>query len=156
MSGWLLNIVGMVFISVLLEIVLPSGKTNSFIKMVFGIFVLYVIVSPLPKIFNKNINLLGTSASRVQTNFLITLNLDKISALEKNITEGLNEAGFKNVSVVVSANVYGEQFNVQKIYIDLINLVLNKSDKHININKEMYLVVLKYVDILEEDVVFYG
>ena len=38
MKSWILNIVGIVFIGVIIEIILPDGKSNTFIKHIFNIF----------------------------------------------------------------------------------------------------------------------
>lgn len=50
MGGWLMGIVGVVAIGVLLDILLPSGEINKYIKGIFGIVVVFVIVAPLPKL----------------------------------------------------------------------------------------------------------
>lgn len=55
MAGWLMGIVGVVALGVLLDILLPSGEINKYIKGIFGIVVVFVIVAPLPKLFDKNV-----------------------------------------------------------------------------------------------------
>lgn len=45
-----MSIVGVVAIGVLLDILLPSGEINKYIKGVFGIVVVFVIIIPLPKL----------------------------------------------------------------------------------------------------------
>lgn len=50
MTEWLMSIVGVVAIGVLLDILLPSGEINKYIKGVFGIVVVFVIIIPLPKL----------------------------------------------------------------------------------------------------------
>lgn len=50
MAGWLMGIVGVVAVGVLLDILLPSGEINKYIKGIFGIVVVFVIVAPLPKL----------------------------------------------------------------------------------------------------------
>lgn len=156
MTGWIINIIGMVFIGVILEVILPTGKTNAFIKMVFAIFLLYVIVMPLPKFFNGTINLNNTNATVTDTNYLISLNLQKVSALENQIIKKLSEEGFEGVAVIVSSNIYSEQLEVNKIHVDLVNLVLKNKDKHININKEITNVITSIINIKEENILIYG
>ncbi len=36
MRGWILSIVGIVFIGVILDIILPDGKTSKYIKHIFS------------------------------------------------------------------------------------------------------------------------
>lgn len=54
MNAWLLSIVGVVAMGVLLEILLGEGQTAKYIKGVFALAVVLVIVAPLPKFFDKN------------------------------------------------------------------------------------------------------
>lgn len=54
MNAWLLSIVGVVAIGVLLEILLEEGQTTKYIKGVFSLAVVFVIVAPLPKLLDKN------------------------------------------------------------------------------------------------------
>lgn len=49
MSAWLISIVGVVSLGVLIEIVLPDGDNTKYIRGIFSIIVIFVIISPLPK-----------------------------------------------------------------------------------------------------------
>lgn len=53
MTSWLLSIVGVVFLGVMIDVIAPSGKTNSIIKTMFAIMLIYVVLSPI-------ISLIGT------------------------------------------------------------------------------------------------
>jgi hypothetical protein len=156
MYNWILNIVGMIFVGVILDVVLPNGKTNTLIKTIFGIFILYVIVSPLPKIFNHNISLTNNNSTIIDQNYLINVNLSKLTELENEITTTLSKNGFDNVSVVVDANIYSEQLIINKVYVDVVNLVLNSGGKHINIYKDITNLIIAITNIKEEEIIFYG
>ncbi len=54
MNAWLLSIVGVVSLGVLLEILLADGETSKYIKGVFALAVVLVLVAPIPKFLNKN------------------------------------------------------------------------------------------------------
>ena len=47
MSKWLFSVVGVVFLGVLFDMIYPNGKTNVFCKGLFGLFTVYVLISPL-------------------------------------------------------------------------------------------------------------
>ena len=49
MSAWLMSIVGVVALGVLLEIMLPDGKISKYIKGIFSLAVVLIIITPLPK-----------------------------------------------------------------------------------------------------------
>ena len=50
MTAWLLSIVGVVFLGVMVDIISPSGKTGGFIKSMFAIFLVYVVITPIVKL----------------------------------------------------------------------------------------------------------
>lgn len=156
MQTWILSVIGIVFIGVIFEIILPEGKTNAFIKHVFSILLLYVIISPIPKLFNKKFNSNSTNAGNIDNNFIYSINLEKTKALENDLINTFNNAGIKGVSVVVNSDIFNENFKINKIYIDLVNVVLSNENSHINIKVELLKLVQSKVSIAKEDVVFYG
>ncbi len=54
MSAWITSIVGVICLGILLEIVLPEGKTSKYIRGAFSIVVVLVIVAPLPALVKKD------------------------------------------------------------------------------------------------------
>lgn len=50
MSAWLLGIVGVVSLGVLIEIIMPEGEHSKYIKGIFSLVVIFVIVAPFPKL----------------------------------------------------------------------------------------------------------
>lgn len=54
MTSWLLSIVGVVFLGVMIDVIAPSGKTNSIIKTMFAIMLIYVVLSPIIKLIGSD------------------------------------------------------------------------------------------------------
>lgn len=54
MTAWLLGIVGVVSLGVLIEIIMPEGEHSKYIKGIFSIIVVFVIVSPFPKLMTTD------------------------------------------------------------------------------------------------------
>ena len=52
MNEWIMSIVGITALGVLMDILLPEGETNKYIKGIFALFTVFVIIYPLPKIAN--------------------------------------------------------------------------------------------------------
>ena len=48
MGAWVMSVVGVICLGVLLEIVLPSGKTTKYVRGTFSLLVVYVIASIIP------------------------------------------------------------------------------------------------------------
>jgi len=47
MTGWMLSLVGIIFASVISEIIMPEGKTSSFIRSILVIIFMYVVLTPV-------------------------------------------------------------------------------------------------------------
>ncbi len=54
MSEWIISIVGVIMLGVLLEIVLPDGKTAKYVKGAFSLLVVLAIAAPLPRLFKTD------------------------------------------------------------------------------------------------------
>lgn len=156
MTEWILSLIGMVFLGVVIETILPNGKLNTFIKSVFALFLLFVIVKPLPKLFNKNLKL-NTDYSYVEdSNFLNTLNQKKLENYEISILNQLENEGITNVSILFDADTTKSDLIIQKVYVDICNVVLKNKDKHINITDTILKIVTNTLNILDKEVVIYG
>ena len=88
MKSWILNIVGIVFIGVIIEIILPDGKSNTFIKHIFNIFMLFVIVAPITKIVNNGLSYINNTVE-MDNQYIYQINLEKINSLEVDIKNEL-------------------------------------------------------------------
>lgn len=156
MTEWILTLIGMAFLGVVIETILPNGKLNTFIKSVFALFLLFVIVKPLPKLFNKNLKL-NTDYSYVEDSiFLNTLNQKKLENYEISILNQLENEGITNVSILFDADTTKSDLIIQKVYVDICNVVLKNKDKHINITDTILKIVTNTLNILDKEVVIYG
>ena len=54
MKAYILAILGVVVVGILVDIIIPSGKINKFIKSIYSIFVVMVILNPIIKFFNNH------------------------------------------------------------------------------------------------------
>ena len=53
-SIYLLSIVGVVFLLVVVELVLPDSKISKYIKSIFSIFIVVVIITPIVKLVKND------------------------------------------------------------------------------------------------------
>ena len=54
MSAWIISIVGVIALGVLLEIMLPEGKTAKYVRGAFSLLVIFAIASPLPTLIKSD------------------------------------------------------------------------------------------------------
>lgn len=146
MTAWILSIAGVTVLSVLVDLILPSGQTAKYIKNVFAFIMILVIISPLPSLLKGNfkINEIFESEEIVlQENFIYQINKDKLDQLEKNIESEIEEAGMQNVDVSISADVFSYQMKIKEIYVDLSDLVIDENVGHIDIRKAITKIIVK-------------
>ena len=65
LSYWVKNIIYIIFFIVFLEILLPNNSMRKYVKVVGGLLVMVVILSPLTKFINKEINLSDVIAKNI-------------------------------------------------------------------------------------------
>ena len=106
MSAWLLSIVGVVSLGVLLEILLEDGETSKYIKGVFAIAVVLVIVAPLPAFFKKEWNFdsfFNGKLHEPDVEFVENINQSQLASVEKYLKDKLISS---NINVVDLTVVY--------------------------------------------------
>ena len=159
-SSWILSIAGIVIISVIVELILPEGSLNKYIRSIFSFLVVLVIVAPLPSLVGKKFDysqILTQEEFTLQEDYLFQLNVYKTEALQQELVLAINEAGYDNVEVNVSSNNYSTSFVVDAIYVELSNLVITDKAEHTNIidiEKEILKIVVSYANVEERKVHF--
>lgn len=57
MKAYIISIVGVICLGILLEIVLPEGKTAKYVRGAFSLLIVFVIAQPLPALLKKDYKL---------------------------------------------------------------------------------------------------
>lgn len=159
-SAWIMSIAGIICLSVLVELVMPEGQLAKYIKGVFSFIILFVIISPIPKILNNEINIssfLEYSDVELQEDYLYQVNIYKLSAIQKDIEKEVETAGYKEIIVSISADVFSEKIVFKRVYVDLKDLVISRDAPHKNIldiEEDIRVIVLKHVDV-EREVIYF-
>lgn len=152
MSAWLMSIVGVVFLGVMIDIITPEGRTNAFIKSIFAVFVVYIIVSPVVTMFNKNY-VFTYKEIELQEDYLDSVAKSNITTLESEIQQLLVDKGYE-CFVEIDGNMWGETLNIRQITIFLPNSVLINEDKHINNCKVITQLIRNVLEVDEEIIVY--
>lgn len=87
---WLLALMGVVLLSVLVDILLPSGQTTKFIKGIFSIIIIMVIITPLIRLKDKDFSFSGifeSSEIEVDETFIAKSKMRQYEQKEKEIAE---------------------------------------------------------------------
>lgn len=156
MSGYILSIVGIVFLGVLVDVIMPEGEMNKYIKGMFGIIALFVIVSPVQKLFDKNFDIndvFETNATTIDKDFLDATNKQIQIQLQNTLEANLENNGFSNIHVEIQYNMSSMSFEVEKVYLDISKMVINQNLVHINKYTEIKNIVTQFLNVEESDVV---
>ena len=133
LSSWVLSIAGICILSGLIDLFLLSGQISSHIKTVFNFIIIFVIIAPIPK-FIKNYQVdyssfINTSEIELQEDYIYQLNRDKLTALENEIKNGIKNRGILNVDIAISADIFVKAMEINGIFVDLTNAVIEKNEQ---------------------------
>lgn len=158
-SSWILSIACISVASVLVDLVLPEGKSSVIIKSVFSYAIILVIVSPIPKLLKSESGFSGDiyyQDMEIQEEFIYQINKNKIDKLKSQIENDLIEQEIEGVEIAISADIFELSMKIDAVYVDFFDLVINENNEHIDIKKAVINTVQKYILIGKESIVFDG
>lgn len=159
-SAWVLSIACIICVSVLVELVLPSGQMNKYIKGIFSFVVLFVIISPVPKLLNMNLDgdgFLDYGNVQVDEDYIAQINMYKLTALTESTESAIAQRGYENSIVSLEADIFSTSFKVKSANIDLSGLVITSNAQHkdiVGIREEITVLVKTLLNLSEEEVYF--
>lgn len=123
MGAWLLKITGVIALSALSSLLIPNGQTKKYVKGIFALITLFVLVSPLPKLLKSDFsgfpNAFDTATElEIDETFLYGVATNAYKTQERNIEKFLKEKGIEaKVKFVVKSETSSE--------IDYVNVILS-------------------------------
>lgn len=122
MKSWCEGIIVAVLISIIIEMIVPEGNNKKYIKVVAGIFIMFVILNPILENINMGMNIDIENVFQVESidtsaHFNNNMKDVYIMGIEDTIKNKISEKGYcvNNVSVMVDSNYE----NIEKIEIEL-------------------------------------
>lgn len=152
MQQWIISIIGIVFVLLILDLILPSGSCKKIIQSVISIFFLCIFFSPLKSFISKT----TSTEFSVDSGLYTTINLAKVQSIKDIILNELRSSGIKDVNVDIVTNTANIDFDIKYVYVDVSNLSLSDNSQHINTNEVIKSVVIKISKVREEQVIIYG
>lgn len=144
-SSWAKGIVIAVVISTIIELILPNGSSKKYVRSVIGIYILFVIISPLTNKITKNIDVNSVIADYVETASNASENYEKktennsnktikdiyISNLQQDIKKKLEEKGYTvDNSVIKIKN--DDTYDIEKIKLYISNSGKKREEIKVN------------------------
>lgn len=158
LSAWILSILGIVVIGAVIDLVLPSGRMNKYVKSVFAAVTVLVIILPLPNML-KN----GCDSENFIFNEQIQLQEDYLGYAEKvkrdSIVRGLRSALASDGITIGEVEIVGK-FSaavpiVEEVRINLSQVVISGQTEHINKCEVVRSKVSEYLSIDKESIQIY-
>lgn len=151
-SDWVLTIVGLIVLTVIVELIMPEGSISKYIKGILVVFVIFVMVQPLTNINVESIFNDVKNEMSLDYEFISDVKSKKTEEYKKIIIAKLEDKGFYNVDLIVQLDS-GEEYKIKSIIVDLYNLVLKTDIKNIDINSNVKAIIKDVVKIDEEDII---
>jgi stage III sporulation protein AF len=147
---WAKGIIISVIIATIIEMILPNGSSNKYIKVVIGIYIIFNIITPvINKITNNSFSIetimdISKYTNQLDTYEISTQKLDsnndtnikeiyKVN-LEKDIKSKIEEKGYTVNSVSAEIND-DEEYTIKSITMNVSKKEDNKEDNSNTVNK---------------------
>ena len=139
MKEYLFGIIGIILITLILEIVLSDGKLKTYVKSLYSIILILVILSTIIKLKKVDFKFDFFSEDEiVYDEAFLDFSIDeKMEYYKKCIDKILCSIDVKNAGVVFEKEILDYQRNLKKIIIYLEKASINNVDEHINITKKI-------------------
>ncbi len=156
MAGYILSILGIVVAGIFIDIIVPAGTLNKYIKSIFAIFVVAVILTPIIKFISKThditINYDNYEINNSLINYIYT---KRVEAMEENIVNALNEAGYYNIDIKINYSINSEELTLNSCEVNLKNMTSSSQSVHKNIYEFIAETVKEFTNLTDEVIIFY-
>lgn len=162
LSNWILSIAGIICVSVIVELILPDGQMNRYIKGIFSFIIILVVIMPIPKLLNRDFdfsNIFDNSGYEIDSDYLYQVNLDKMNSVKNEIEKQVEKRGYLNVVVSINCDIFDNSMQYKSIFVDLSDLVISGQAEHNNISKikkDISNIIMAIIDIDEEAILYDG
>jgi len=137
MLAYIVSVAGICVLTVLLDIILPEGNMNKYIKSVFSVLVIIVVISPVVKALRSDIDfdmIFRQEGATYQTdgNFIIATNAAVLDTRKQAATKLLDAGGYTYAGMDVIACTENTQ-KVSYVNVFIYSDSIKDKDKNIYI-----------------------
>lgn len=133
MNEYILSILGIVFAGIFIDILIPNGAISKYIKSIYSIFVVAVILNPIILYLNKtNDFVIKYQDIQLNEKLLTYIAKKKVQATENTIESSLNDKGYAGVDIKIDYILENDEITLISCNVNLENLAISTSNQHIN------------------------
>lgn len=156
LSSWVLSILGIIVISLIIEIILPTGKTVKLIKSVLGVFTIFIMISPLNKINISDISSsIFTLKLEIDSEFVEKRKEEILEEYETEIIKSLEENGYFQIKINLDIEKNKNEFKIKTIFVDIREMVLKTESLNINKYTNIMAIIKNIIKVEDNKIIFY-
>lgn len=156
MNGYIISVAGVVFISVVIDIIIPNGKMEKYVKAMISLVVVFVMLCPLPNLISSMKNGSFGKGDFVDDDFISKINSAKNLTTENALISVLQKAGVEGCKVEVITDLSTASNQILFVYVDISSAVLKGELGNINTNDLVCEVIMGETNLDKEAVFVYG
>lgn len=156
MSGYILTILGIVLAGILIDIIVPTGKINKYIKSIFAIFVVAVILMPVVKFIAKSDEItINYTDYEIEQNLMDYIFSSRVTAYENEIIEVLENNGLSNIDIKINYSINSNQLSLNSCEVNLKNMTSSNIEMHNNRYEFIAETIKEITNLTDEVIIFY-
>lgn len=156
MSGYILTILGIVLAGILIDIIVPTGKINKYIKSIFAIFVVAVILMPVVKFIAKSDEItINYTDYEIEQNLMNYIFSSRVTAYENEIIEVLENNGLSNIDIKINYSINSNELSLNSCEVNLKNMTSSNIDSHNNRYEFIAETIKEITNLTDEVIIFY-
>ncbi len=154
-SQYFLSICGVVLLSVLMDLIVSDGKIAKYQKSIMSLILIFVIVSPLPKLLKNDVDFSSFFDNNISYNeeYTEVFMSQQKTILEKGLEQNLKQNGFDGVKIEIWADFEDNALKINNVFVDLQNLVLSQENEHINYYEAIKILLMEQTGVEEGRVI---
>lgn len=154
MNGYLLSILGIVVAGIFIDIIIPVGTINKYIRSIYSIFVVAVLISPVVNLLNKNHKFTVVYENyEINENLLNYIHSMRATSLETNLEKTLENEGFKNIDINLTFSIENNELKYISCKVNIKNLVISPDKLHINKYEFIKETIKKITNLTDEEII---
>ena len=156
MSSYILTILGIVLAGILIDIIVPTGKINKYIKSIFAIFVVAVILMPVVKFIAKSDEItINYTDYEIEQNLMDYIFSSRVNAYENEIIEVLENNGLSNIDIKINYSINSNELSLNSCEVNLKNMTSSNIEMHNNRYEFIAETIKEITNLTDEVIIFY-
>ena len=154
MTDYILSILGIVVVGVIIDVIIPSGSVNKYIKSIYSIFVVAVLLMPLIKFVNSGKDISLTYKDyEIEEELLTHISNKRVEEMEETIENHFTTEGFKEIDIQLNYSLNNNKIEYNSCTVNLQNMEILSDKQHINKYEFIKDVVSYYTNLSYQEII---